>query len=63
MASPDQEILLAREEEGERESAAKPRQHGRHRRDGVVALPHGIRDELGHHLGVRLSLEGYALGL
>ena len=58
----DEQVLLAGEEEGEREGAAQPRQGRRDRLHRALALAHLARDELRHDLGVGLGLEAHALG-
>jgi hypothetical protein len=62
VAGADEEVLLAGEQEAEREGAPQPRQR---RRDGVdrrSAAAHLVGDELGDDLGVGLGLEADAAG-
>jgi hypothetical protein len=63
VARADQEIVLAGEQEAEGKGPAQARQGHGDGFDGRAALAHLVGDELGHHLGVRLGLEGDALGL
>ena len=61
LAGADQQILLALEQEGEREGAAQPRQRRRYRLDRRAALLHLLRHQMGDHLGVGLGAEFRAL--
>ena len=57
LARADEEIVLAREQKGERERTAQPRQRSRHgfrRRAAVLHLP---RDQMGDHLGIGIGAE------
>ena len=53
----DQEILLAVEQNGERESALEPRQARCHRIDRRKAGRHRLGEEMGDHLGIRVAFE------
>ncbi len=57
LAGADHEIVLALEQEGERERAAQPRQRRRHRLDRRAAVLHLPGDEVRDHLGVGLGAE------
>ena len=57
LAGADQQILLAGEQEGQRERAAQPRQRRLDRLDRRLALLHLVGDEMRDHLGVGLAAE------
>ena len=58
----DQQVLLALEQEGEREGAREPRQRGRDRRDRREAFLQLARHQMSDHLGVGLGREPRAAG-
>jgi hypothetical protein len=57
LAGADQKIVLAREQERERESAAQLPERGLHRLGRRFALAHLLRDQMNHHFGVGLAAE------
>ena len=57
LAGADQQIVLAGEQEGERERAAQPRQRGLDRFRRRAAILHLVGDEMRDHLGVGLGPE------
>ena len=57
LARADEEILLAGEQEGEREGAAQSRQHHGHRFRRRAAALHLLRHQVGDDLGVGLRAE------
>ena len=57
LARADEEVVLAREQEGERECAPQPRHRSRHRVGRRAAVLHLPRHEVGDHLGVGLGAE------
>ena len=61
LAGADQKIVLAGEQEGERERAAQPRQRGLDRLDRRLAALHLVGDEMRDHLGVGFAAERGAL--
>ncbi len=61
LAGADQQIVLAGEQEGERERAAQPRQRGADRLRRRAAVLHLLGDEMRDHLGVGLGPELGAL--
>ena len=61
LARADEEILLAAEQEGEREGAAQPRQHRGHRFGRRAAALHLLRHQVGDDLGVGIRAELSAL--
>ena len=63
MARADQEVLLAREQEHQRERPAQPGQRRPDGLDGRTPVPQGLRDEVGHDLRVGLGLERDPVGL
>ncbi len=63
LARADQQIVLAGEQESEREGAAQPRQRRLHRLGRRAAVLHLLGDEMGDHLGVGLRAELRALAL
>ena len=61
-ARPDQQVVVAGEQDGQRERAVQPlerRRGGRHRPDALSQI---VADQLRDHLGVGLGLEAVALG-
>ena len=56
LARADKKIVLAREQEDERESAAQPRQHRRHRVGRRAAACHLLGHEMSDDLGVGIRL-------
>ena len=63
VAGADQEVLLAREQEGQGEGAVQAGQRRLDGGHGPEPLLHQPGDELRHDLGVGLALEAYARGL
>ena len=61
VAGADHQIIVAGEDEAERERAAKLRQRRLHRFDGLDALAEQIVDEMQHDLGIGFGLEDRAL--
>ena len=57
LARADEEIVLAREQEGEREGTAQPRQHCGHRLGRRPAVFHLLAHEMGDDLGVGVGAE------
>src|SRR5262249_47543829 len=51
------EVVLAREQKGERERTSEPRQRRRHRLGGRVAVLHLVRHQMGDNLGVGIGAE------
>ena len=62
LARADHQVVLACEDEGERESAAQTRQRDLDRLDRAPALLHLLADEMRHHFGVGFRTEFDALG-
>ena len=62
-ACADQEIVLALEQERQRECAAQPRQRRRHRIDRRAAVLHHVGNEVCHDLGIGFGAEFDALAL
>ena len=63
VAGADHEIIVAGEDEAERERAAKLRQRRLHGFGGLESLSQQIVDQMQHDLGVGLGLEDRALFL
>ena len=63
VAGADHQIIVAGEDEAERERAAKLRQRRLHRLDGVDALLEQLVDQMQHDLGIGFGLEDRALFL
>ncbi len=63
IASADHEIVVAGEDEAEREGAAQPRQRQLHRFHRLVAARQEIVDQVQHDFGVGLGVEHRALVL
>ncbi len=57
LARTNEEIVFAREQEGERECAPQPRQRSRHRVGRRAAVLHLPRHEVGDHLGISVRAE------
>jgi len=57
VAGADHQIVIAGEDESERERAAKLRKRRPHRLDRLDALTHQVIDQMQHDLGVGLGLE------
>ena len=62
LSSGDQEIVLAAEEEGQREGSAELTERGGDGGGGIVHAAHRPRGELRDDFGVGLGLEGYPIG-
>src|SRR3984893_17508718 len=62
-AGADQKILLAVEDQGERESTLQAREARSHGLDRRPATPHGFAHEMGDNLGIGLGRKFMALGL
>ena len=62
LAGADHQVVLAGEDDGERERAVQPLQGGLGRLDRRQALIQIVADEMQHRLGVGLGLEHVALG-
>ncbi|MGY4259924.1 hypothetical protein ACVI1L_006992 [Bradyrhizobium sp. USDA 4516] len=63
VAGADHQVILAGEDEAERERAAQLRQHRPHRLDRLDAALEQIVDQMHHDLGVGLGRERRTLGL